>query len=62
MQCRWKSKMVWLAVVAELVSILMLLGVIDMGVGDTVNSIAVSVCELLVILGVLNNPTDGQAF
>ncbi len=61
-QHRLKSKVVWISVVAQVVSILITLGVIDMGMGDTLNAVAVSICELLVVFGVLNNPTDSGAF
>ena len=62
MQNRLKSKVVWVAVVAQVVSLLIVLGVINTGLGDAVNTVAASVCELLVLFGVLNNPTSGQSF
>lgn len=62
MQNRWKSKVVWVSVIAQLVSMLIVLGVIDIGMGEAVNTVAASVCELLVLFGVLNNPTDGGSF
>ena len=62
MQNRWKSKVVWVSVVAQLVSMLIVLGVIDMGMGEAGNTVAAAVCELLVLFGVLNNPTDGGSF
>lgn len=61
-QHRLKSKVVWMAVAAQLVGLLMALGLIDTGLGDAVNAAAGSLCELLVLFGVLNNPTDGSAF
>ena len=61
-QNRLKSKVVWLAVVAQVVGLLIVLGVIDTGMGDAVNAVAGSVCELLVLFGVLNNPTDKASF
>lgn len=61
-QNRLKSKVVWLAVVAQIVGLLIVLGVIDTGMGNAVNAVASSVCELLVLFGVLNNPTDKENF
>lgn len=62
MQNRLTSKVVWLAVVAQVVGLLIVLGVIDTGMGDAVNAVAGSVCELLVLFGVLNNPTTPSQF
>lgn len=61
-QNRLTSKVVWLAVVAQIVSLLIVLGVIDTGMGNAVNAVATSICELLVLFGVLNNPTDKDNF
>ena len=61
-QNRLKSKVVWAAVAAQVVSILILVGVIDTGLGDTINKVAVSVLELLTAFGVLNNPTNADEF
>lgn len=61
-QNRFKSPVVWGAVVAQIVSLLVVLGVIDTGMGDAVNAVAASVCELLVVFGVLNNPTSKDNF
>lgn len=62
MQNRLASKVVWLAVVAQVVGLLIVLGVIDTGMGEAVNAVAGSVCELLVLFGVLNNPTNSDSF
>ena len=61
-QNRLKSKVLWAAVVAQIVSLLLALGVIDTTLGDTVNQITAGVLQLLVLFGVLNNPTDGESF
>lgn len=61
-QNRFKSPVLWAAVVAQLVSISILAGIIDISLGDTVNAIAAGVLQLLVILGILNNPTDKKDF
>ena len=61
-QSRFKSPVVWAAIVAQIVSILILAGVIETSLGDTVNAVAAGVFQLLVIFGILNNPTDKKYF
>ena len=61
-QNRFKSPVVWTAVIAQVLALLVTLNVIDAGMSDTMKAVAVSVLELLVAFGVLNNPTDGAAF
>ena len=61
-QNRLKSKVLWAAVAAQIVSLLLALGVIDTTLGATVNEITAGVLQLLVLFGVLNNPTDGESF
>jgi len=55
---RWKSPVLWTAIVAQVVSILLMVGAINVGIGDQVNQVAGGVLQLLVLVGVLNNPTD----
>lgn len=59
---RFKSPVTIAAIVAEVVAILLLTGVIDAGVGELVRNVAASVLQVLVLLGVLNNPTDKENF
>ena len=61
-QNRLKSKVVWMAVAAQVLAILVALGVIDTGMSDTLNGVCVSALQLLVAFGVLNNPTDKSEF
>lgn len=61
-QNRLKSKVLWAAVVAQIVSMLLAFGVIDTSLGDTVNQITAGVLQLLVLFGVLNNPADSESF
>ena len=61
-QNRWKSPVVWAAIVAQALALLVALGAIDTGASDAVNALVVSVLQALVAFGVLNNPTDGSAF
>jgi len=60
MQNRFKSKVLWAAVAAQILSLLVTLGAIDTGLSETLNSVIVAVLELLVAFGVINNPTDKQ--
>lgn len=50
------------AVAAQILSILVMLGVIDTGASDALNAVVVAVLELLTVFGVLNNPTDKERF
>mgnify|MGYP001321864061 CR=1 FL=1 len=60
-QSRWKSPVLWSAAVAQIVSLLILLKVIDTGMGDMVNQVAAGVLQLLTLFGVVNNPTSSES-
>ena len=62
MMKRILSPVTLLAVAAQVLSILVVLGVIDPTESEAVNTLIVSLCELLVTFGVLNNPTDEDHF
>jgi uncharacterized membrane protein len=59
MQNRWKSKVVWLGVLAQ---ILVVIGVFVPGISDPVKVIGTAVIEALTLVGYLNNPTNPTAF
>ena len=61
-QGRMQSPVVWAAIAAQVLGVLVALGAIDTGLSSAVNGVVVSVLEVLVAFGVLNNPTDGAAF
>lgn len=61
-QNRLKSPVVWAAVVAQVLALLLTLGIIDVGLSETINMVVAGVLELLVIFGVLNNPTAKENF
>jgi len=61
-QNRLHSPVVWASVAAQVLSVLVALGVVDTGLNETLNSVVTAVLQLLVVLGVLNNPTDGEGF
>jgi uncharacterized membrane protein len=61
-QNRWKSPVVWGAVVAQVLALLTVLDVINLTQSDAVNGVVAAVLQALVAFGVLNNPTDKTGF
>ena len=61
-QNRFKSPVVWGAVIAQVLSILVLMEVINPTQSETINGVVVAVLQLLVAFGVLNNPRDAGNF
>ena len=61
-QNRFKSPVVWAAVVAQILSILVLLDVIAPTQSETINAVVAAVLQMLVAFGVLNNPTAQDKF
>jgi uncharacterized membrane protein len=63
-QKRYRSKVVWVSVVSLILLILNTAGVFDkIGMSETsVKIIADSILSILVLFGVLNNPTEGNEF
>ena len=59
---RFKSPVLWSTLVAQLLSILLAIGVIDIGQSSIVNTIAAAILEILTIFGILNNPTSKDSF
>jgi len=57
-QSRWTSKVLLAAIVAQVVSILLMTNAISVAEAVYINNIVAAVLQLLVILGVVNNPTD----
>lgn len=62
MQNRLKSKAVWVAILAQVMAILLALGVVDAGMSEAINAVITAVLQLLVVFGILNNPTDAAKF
>lgn len=62
MQNRFKSKVVWAVVAAQIVTLAITLGFIDTGLGAQLNSVVAIVLQLLVAVGVLNDPTSADKF
>ena len=61
-QNRLMSKVTMAAIGAQIVSLLILLGIIDTGAGEAINGVIVAILELLTVFGVVNNPTDRTNF
>lgn len=57
MQNRFKSKVLWVSIATQLLSMLIALDVIDISYSDTIENVVISICELFVAFGILNNPT-----
>ena len=61
-QNRFTSPVVWVAVAAQLLTLLSTLGVINAGQSDAVGAVVTAVLQLLIAFGVLNNPTSKNTF
>lgn len=61
-QSRFRSPVLWAAVTAQILSLLVTLQVIDTGLSDAINGVIASALQLLVAFGVLNNPTSNSTF
>ena len=57
-QNRFKSWVVYTAVAAQIFAILLLAGILAPEAAETGKNIVTAVLEILVLLGVLNNPTS----
>ena len=60
MQNRFKSKVLWISVATQIITILISLDLIDLNTSQMLETIIVSLCEICVTLGILNNPTDSK--
>lgn len=61
-QNRLKSPVFWSALVAQLLSILVLTGVVGQEWSTAISGIVAAVLEALTVTGLLNNPTDKTNF
>ncbi len=60
MKEKLRSKVLWGSIAAQVVAILIAAGKIDAGMGDTINSTLAGVMQILVTVGILNNPNDAS--
>ena len=61
-QNRFKSPVVWAAVVAQILTIIIVLDVINVAQQETINQVVAAVLQLLIAFGVINNPTTQDKF
>ena len=61
-QHRLKSPVFWTAVTAQVLSILVYVGALDLGLSETIQGGICLMLELLVTFGILNNPTSKESF
>lgn len=61
-QNRFKSPVVWAAVIAQILSILIIMDVINVAQQEAVNQVVAAVLQLLVAVGILNNPVNPEGF
>lgn len=59
---RLKSPVLWASLVAQILSILVLLEIVVPTQSETINAVVGAVLQMLVAFGVLNNPTDRAGF
>lgn len=61
-QNRWTSVPMLTALAAQLLSVLVLLGIIDLSQSEALEAVIIAICEALTAFGVLNNPTSKTSF
>lgn len=61
-QNRFLSPVVWSTITAQILALLVTLGVIDTGLSASIDAVIASILQLLVVFGVLNNPTSKTSF
>ena len=61
-QSRFSSPVLWSSLAAQVLVILVTLGVIDTGLSEAITGLVTSLLQLLVAFGVLNNPTSKSSF
>ena len=61
-QNRLYSPVVWAAVVAQILSILIIMDIINIAQQEALNQVVAAVLQILTVFGVLNNPTSSNSF
>ena len=61
-QSRWKSPVLWGAIIALVLGVLIDVGVLSISQQEQVNTVVSKVLELLVLFGILNDPTNKIGF
>lgn len=60
LQSRWKSPVLWTAIGAQIVALLLLTGVLGSDKADLVNQVFGYALQIAVAIGILNNPADKE--
>jgi hypothetical protein len=61
-QSRFTSWVFWASIAAQVLTILVLVGIITPTQSDTMNGVATALLQAFVAFGILNNPTDAEHF
>lgn len=61
-QDRLKSKVVWMAILAQVVIVMQVTGILPTSDIEVVNVVVTAIIQVLVLIGVLNNPTNSEKF
>lgn len=61
-QSRWKSKVMWAAVAAQVIVILQVTGLVTPSDIELINTVITATLQILVLVGVLNSPTTKDGF
>ena len=59
---RFKSPVLWSTLATQVLAILLLIGVIDIGQSTAVEGIIVGILEILTTIGILNDPTSADSW
>lgn len=57
-QSRWRSPVLWMAIISQVLGILVITNVIPLDIADHYRAVLILVLELLTTVGILNNATD----
>ena len=61
-QSRWKSPVFWASLVGQVVSLLLMTNVIALADAELVNAVVAGILQILVTVGLLNNPTSKSSW
>lgn len=61
-QSRWKSPVFWTSLVGQVVSLMLMTNVIAIADAELVNAVVAGILQILVTVGLLNNPTSKSSW
>lgn len=64
LQSRWRSKVLWAALAAQVISVMQLTGAFEaLGIdAGRAGDVVAATLQLLCLAGILNNPTNGEGW